>query len=97
MNQIINTPCNSLLATFFELNFEVCQKRASSCLKTLFRPKRTFEWVVRAAVSTSHFDVPEEKNVEDRGKEIPIGGPEGPIEVGSVCETEAGTQADVED
>ena len=26
-----------------------------------------------------------------------MGGPEGPIEVGGVCETEAGTEADVED
>ena len=27
MNEIINPPCNSLLATFFELNSEVCPKK----------------------------------------------------------------------
>ena len=41
MKEIINPPCNSVLATFFELSFEVCQKRASSCLNTLVRPKWT--------------------------------------------------------
>ena len=41
MNEITNPPCNSLLATFFELNLEACQKRASFCLKTLVGPKRT--------------------------------------------------------
>ena len=33
----------------------------------------------------------------NRGKESPVGGPEGPIEVGGVCETEVGKDADVED
>ena len=37
MNEIINPPCNSLLATFFE----ACQKEASSCLRRLGRLKRT--------------------------------------------------------
>ena len=41
MNEIINPPCNSLLATFFELNSRGCQKKASYCLKTLVSPKRT--------------------------------------------------------
>ena len=52
---------------------------------------------VQAAVSLSHFAVPEEKVAGERGEESPVGGPEGPIAVGGVCETEAGTEAVVED
>ena len=52
---------------------------------------------VQAAVSPSPFAVPEVKVARERGEESPVGGPEGPIEVGGVCETEAGTEADVED
>ena len=52
---------------------------------------------VQAAVSPSPFVVPEENVAGERGEESPVGGPEGPIEVGGVCETEAGTEADVED
>ena len=33
----------------------------------------------------------------ERGEESPVGGVERPIEVGGVCETEAGTEADAED
>ena len=53
--------------------------------------------IVRAAVSPSPVDVPEEKVAGERGEESPVRGPDGPIEVGGVCETEAGTEADVED
>ena len=52
---------------------------------------------VRAAFSPSPIDVPEEKFAGERGEENPVGGSEGPIEVGGVCETDAGTEADVED
>ena len=52
---------------------------------------------VQAAVSPSPFVVPEENVAGERGEESPVGVPEGPIEVGGVCETEAGTEADVED
>ena len=52
---------------------------------------------VQAAVSPSPFNVPEENVAGKRGEESPVGGLEGPIEVGGVCETEAGTEADVED
>ena len=51
----------------------------------------------QAAVSPSPFAVPEEKVAGERGEESPVGGPEGPNEVGGVWETEAGTEADVED
>ena len=52
---------------------------------------------VQAAVSPSPSVVPEEKVAGERGEESPVGGPVGPIEVGVVCETEAGTEADVKD
>ena len=51
----------------------------------------------QAAVSFSPVAVPEENVAGKRGEESPVGGPEGPIEVGGVCGTEAGTEADVED
>ena len=51
---------------------------------------------VQAAVSPSPFAVPEENVAGERGEESPVGGPEGPIEVGDVCETEAGTEVDVD-
>ena len=41
MNEVINPSCSSLLAMFFQLIFEICLKKASSCLKRLVRPKRT--------------------------------------------------------
>ena len=53
------------------------------------------ESVVRAAVSPSPSDAPEEKVAGERGEESPEAGPEGPVE--DVCGTEAGTQADVEE
>ena len=52
---------------------------------------------VQAAVFPSPFDILEEKFAEERDDEGPVGGPEGPTEVGGVCETEAGTEEDVED
>ena len=52
---------------------------------------------VQAAVSPSPVVVPEEKVAGERGEESPVGGPEGPIEVGGACETEAGSEVDVED
>ena len=53
--------------------------------------------VAQAAVSFSAIDVPEEKVAGERSEEGPLGYPEGPSEVGGVCNTEAGTEADVED
>ena len=52
---------------------------------------------VQAAVSFSPVVVPEENVAGERGEESPVGGPEGSIEVGGVCETEAGTEADADD
>ena len=96
--KIINPPCNSLLATFFEAIRKVCPKDSViflaeinssqvdnkiSCFKLLFPP--------------SPVVVPEENVAGERGEESPVGGLEGPIEVGGVCETEAGTETDAED
>ena len=52
---------------------------------------------VQADFSPSPFDVPEEKVAGERGEESPVRGPEGPDEIAGVYETEAGTEADVED
>ena len=52
---------------------------------------------VQAVVSPSPVDIPEENVAGERGKESPVGGPEGPIAVGGIFETEAGTEVDVED
>ena len=52
---------------------------------------------VHATVSPSPLNVPEENVSGERGEESPVGGLERPVEVGGVCETEAGTGADVED
>ena len=51
---------------------------------------------VRATVSPSPLNVPEENVAGERGEESPVEGLERPVEVGGVCETEAGTGADVE-
>ena len=48
---------------------------------------------VQAVVSPSPFVVPEENVAGERSGESP----EGPIKVGGVCETEAGTEAGVQD
>ena len=90
LNEISNPPCNSLLATFFKLNSEVILAEINSS-------QADTKSAVQAAVSPSPFVVPEENVAGERGEESPVGGPEGPIEVGGVCETDAGTEADVED
>ena len=52
---------------------------------------------VQAVVSPSPVVVPEENVAGERGEESPVGGLQRPFEVGGVCETEAGTEADAED
>ena len=51
---------------------------------------------VQAAVSPSPLNVPEKNVAGERGEESPVGGLERSVEVGGVCETEAGIGADVE-
>ena len=53
------------------------------------------ELVVEAAVSPSPFNALEETFAVERGKRSPVGCPMRPAQ--DVCETEAGTEADVED
>ena len=65
---------------------EICSSQAES------------KSAVQAAVSPPPFDVHEEKIARERDEEeSPVRGPEGPSEVGGVCKTDAGTEADVED
>ena len=52
---------------------------------------------VQAVVSPSPVVVPDENVAGERGEESPVGGLERPIEVGGVCETEAGTEVDADD
>ena len=52
---------------------------------------------VQAAVSPSPLNIPEENVAGERGEESPVGALERPVEVGGVCEAEAGTEADAED
>ena len=66
-------------------------------LEEIFSSQAENKSVVRAAVSPSPSDVPEEKVAGEISEDSHVRGPEGPIEVGSVCETQAGTEADVED
>ena len=47
--------------------------------------------------SPSPLNVPEENVAGERGEESPVGGVERPVEVGGICETEAGTEANAED
>ena len=88
MNEIINPPCNILLATFFEDSVIFLVEINSSQVDN--------KSAVQAAVSPSPFVVPKENVTGERGEESPVGGLEGPIEVGGVCETETGTEADAE-
>ena len=95
-NEITNPPSNSLIATFFESSFEVCPKKASSCVKRLVRPNRTLSQLFDLLFTLPLLMSPKRKLLE-RGNESPVRGPDGPIGVGGVCETEAGKDADVED
>ena len=95
MNEIINPTCNSLLATSFESIREVCPKTVSSSLRRLTRPKRTKSQLFKLMFPLPFLLSPKEMCLE-RGEESPVGGPEGPFEVGGVCETKAGTESDVE-
>ena len=96
MNENLNPPCNSRLATFCELNFEAYRKRVSSCLETFVRPKWTLSQMFEVLFPIPLLMSPK-SFWRERGEKSPVGGPEGPVEVGDVCETEAVTKADVED
>ena len=89
MTETIKPPSkNSLLAKLFEFIAQMLEKSVIM-FEEISSSQADAESVVRAALSRSPFDAPEEKCWwrEMRG--------EGPIE--DVCETEAGAKADVED
>ena len=97
MDEIINPPCNSLLATFFESSCKVCPKTVSSSLRRIARPKRTKIQLFKLLFPFPLLLSPKKILPEGEAKRVLWGGPEGPIEVGGVCKTEAGTEADVQD
>ena len=72
-------------------------KKSVFLLEDIGLSRADTESVVRAAVFPSPFYALEEKVAGGRSDESPVGDPEGPFEGGDVCETEAGTEADVED
>ena len=79
------------------IEFRSMSGETSILLEEISSSQADSKSVVQAAVSPSPFDVAEEKVAGERNEESPAGGPEGPNEVGDVCETEAGTEADEED
>ena len=91
MNETINPPCNSILATFFELSFGKCLKEASSFLKRLVSLKRTLSQFLKLLFPLPLLMSPKEKLFK-REAQSPVGGPKGPNEVGGVSETEGGTE-----
>ena len=93
MNEIINPPCNSLLATFFKAIHEVCPKTVSSSLRRSIRPKWTINQLFKLLFPLPLLLSPKKMLLEREA----VGGLEGPIEVRGVCGTEAGTEADAED
>ena len=66
-------------------------------LEEICSSQADYKSAVQAGVPPSPFHVPVEKVAGERGEESPVRGPEGPNEVGGVCEAEAGSEADVED
>ena len=93
MEEFLNPPCNTLFATFFEVISKKCQKKSVILFEDISSSQPDTESIVRAAVSASAFDAPEEKAAGDRGEESPVESPEGPVENRDVCEKEAGTEA----
>ena len=96
MNEIINPPCNSSLASYFHQFVEYVTRQCDLSRGSEFVPSG-HQVSCSSYFSPSPLNVPEENVAGERGEEIPVGGLERPIEVGGVCETEAGTEANAED
>ena len=97
VNEIINPPCKSRLATLFELKFEACQTRVSICFRTLVCLKRTLRQFLELLFPLPLLMSPNGKFMEREARRVLWGVREGPIELGGVFETEAATEAEVED
>ena len=68
MNEIVNPTCNSLLATFVELNSEVCLKKAPSCLRRLVRPKLTLSELIKRLFPLPLLEAPKRRLLERERK-----------------------------
>ena len=66
-------------------------------LKILVRSQRTLSQLFELLFPLPPVDFSEEKFAGGKDEESPVGAPEGPIEIGGVCQTEADTEAEVED
>ena len=100
INEIINPPCNSLLATFLESSCEVCPKTVSSSMRRLARPKRTISQLFKLLFPLPLVLSPKIKLLEREARRVLWEVQRDQLkstEVGGVCDTEAGTEADVED
>ena len=69
----------------------------SFSLRKLVRPKRTINQLFKPLFPFFFLLSPKKKVAGERGEKSPVGGPERPNDVDSVCETESGAEADVED
>ena len=90
MNEIVNPPCNSSLATCFHQFVEYVRRQCDLSRGSEFVPSG------HQIRIPSPLNVPEENVAGERGEESPVGGLERSVEVGGVCEAEAGIGADVE-
>ena len=96
MNEIINPPCNSLLATFFETESKVCLRRASSYLRRFVRPKRTISQLFELLFPLPLLMSPKRKLLETKAKRLLWEVQREEMQY-AVCRRQADTEADVED
>ena len=94
MNEIINPPCNSLLATFFEAIRKVCPKTVSSSLRRSIRPKWTINQLFKLLFPLPLLLSPTILLLEREARRVLWDAWRDQL---NVCETEAGTEADAED
>ena len=99
MNKFINPPCNS---HFLRNCTYTRSEKSVILLEDISSSQAGIESVVSltvtdAAVCPFPLDAPEEKVFGERGEESSMGGPERPVEEVDVRETEACTEADVND
>ena len=95
MNEIINPPCNSSLATYFHQFVEYVRRQCDLPRGSEFVPSG-HQISCSSCCFPFPLNVPEKNVAGERGEESPVGGLERSVEVGGVCETEAGIGADVE-
>ena len=79
MNEIINPPCENLLAPLSDFYVRHISEGSVIVLEDINSSPEDTESVIRAAVSLSVFDAPEEKVAGEGGEESSVGGPKRPV------------------